>query len=75
MFYSWLCITITYQFVDLIPMLIEQNWQSMDSMALMQPFHISDLRILQPYPNEESKLLTPIKPFTKEVNIFYPPVL
>ena len=49
--------------------LMEISSENKKQIELMQPMWIEDLALLQPFPREESRLATPIKPFSGMVNL------
>lgn len=57
------------QTVDLMPFVIETSLKNLEVMAYMQPLSIQDTHFLQPFPSTESRISTPIKPFTTEVSL------
>ena len=47
--------------------LIEMSSENTKQIAFMQPLWIEDTVLLQPFPKEESRLSTPIRPFSQTV--------
>ena len=50
--------------------LMEISSENEKQIELMQPMWIEDIALLQPFPREESRLATPIKPFSGMVIFF-----
>ena len=53
----------------MIGILMEISSENKKQIEIMHPIWIEDLALLQPFPREESRLETPIKPFSRTVKI------
>lgn len=51
----------------MVSVLMERTVISRQKMDLLYPLYIGNFLLLQPWPEEESRLKTPIRPFTLPV--------
>ena len=55
----------------MIGIMMEMSDENKKHLETIHPFWIEDFVLLQPFPKEESRLTTPIKPFNTTVINYY----